>query len=302
VVLLYHAVDERDGDPACELIPPISKERFRRQLRRLHRHHGLVPTSTLLSAVRTRHRGERFPVCVTFDDDLPQQARYAMPICRETNVPATFFLCGSALASPESFWWERLQRVVSRGQSLAEVADLLPEAVKANIDAGDMDIHEVAATIQALTPSERDDVSSELLALAGPDPPDSGLRRNDVTAIVEAGSDVGFHTRRHDDLRGLDDAQLERALQAGRSDLEDAAGRRIHSLAYPHGSADPRVADAAGRAGYELAFTADPIAVTPASNSLLVGRLTTDGMSNGELALRIAWMLLTAPSRVHDAA
>jgi peptidoglycan/xylan/chitin deacetylase (PgdA/CDA1 family) len=67
------------------------------------------------------------------------------------------------------------------------------------------------------------------------------------------GLEVGSHTRRHFDLRGLSDEALRDELATSREQLDDQLGRRCRYLAYPYGQFDRRVQLAAARAGYDAA-------------------------------------------------
>src|SRR5437762_2220702 len=67
VALVYHRVGGRGGDPNVEILAAVSSSAFGRQLRHLRRHYRVVPAAELLDAVRSRRRGERFPVSITFD-------------------------------------------------------------------------------------------------------------------------------------------------------------------------------------------------------------------------------------------
>ena len=60
------------------------------------------------------------------------------------------------------------------------------------------------------------------------DPPDAGLRAEDVRTLADAGFEVGFHTLRHDPLPQLDDEALRRAMVDGRAELEGAAPSLDH--------------------------------------------------------------------------
>ncbi len=296
IAIVYPAIGLREGDPRYELVPPRERTAFRRQLRYLRRHFSLVPAAGFPAAVAARRRGGRFPVCLTFDDDLPEHVEHALPVLREEGVAATFFLCGSSLEGANSFWWERVQRAVDAGTTVAQLADLLPERVKAWVQPANLDIHAQAQLIQGLKPSERDSVSQRLLAFGGPDPPAAGLRAEAVAELANAGCAIGFHTRRHDDLRLLDDERLERALHDGRDEFARLARRPVELIAYPHGSADGRVAHAAWRAGFKLGFTGTRCTVTPTADPLLLGRVFADGApSAGELALLVVGTLLTGP-------
>src|SRR5581483_1847235 len=148
-----------------------------------------------------------------------------------------------------------------------------------------------------MAPADRDAVAAELLAYAGPDPGTSGLRREQVRALVEAGMQVGFHTLRHDALDLLSDEELARALREGRSRLEDVVGGPIRSIAYPHGRADERVARAARAAGFEHGFAGEGKPVHPDVDPLLVPRMTPSHGSAGHFALQLALALIGAGGR-----
>lgn len=288
IALVYHRVGDPPGDPERELLPALGDSLFAAQLRYLTRTYRVVPASELLEATRRRRRGQRFPLAITFDDDLRSHVDPAAPLLASAGVPATFFLCGASLDGPARFWWERLQAAVDRGLDLAPVG--LP---------GGRDIHELGRTVEAMTPEERVALDAGLRLLVGPDDPaEGGLRAEDIGLLTAEGFEIGFHTLRHDPLPALADRELERALRDGRPALERAAGGDVRTIAYPHGRADERVAGAARDAGFELGFTGRTEPVTPKSEPLLLGRLSPSYDSVGELALHLAWMLASRrPSR-----
>jgi peptidoglycan/xylan/chitin deacetylase (PgdA/CDA1 family) len=212
-------------------------------------------------------------------------------------VPATFFLCGASLHGPRSFWWERLQRAFDEGVPLRRIVDLLPAAAAKRLDGEELDIRTVAATIQGLTPTERDEVDARLLEVAGPDPPESGLRAEAISALIDGGCAIGFHTRRHHDLLHLDDRELSQALFEGRDELEAVVKGPVDMIAYPHGAADRRVSDAASRAGFKLGFTVGRCAMTPSADTMLMGRVQPDNKrSLGEFSLTLSVTLLVGPT------
>jgi peptidoglycan/xylan/chitin deacetylase (PgdA/CDA1 family) len=211
----------------------------------------------------------------------------ALPILRRAGVPATFFLCGASLERPFAFWWERLQRAFDLHAD--EVRGLVGGSA---LGAQAASLHEFGAIIEAMTPEERDQVSARLTHTLGPDPENAGIRADDVRKLASSGMEIGFHTLRHDPLPSLDAAALARALSDGRDMLEAVAGRRLSTIAYPHGRADRRAANAARQAGFEIGFTGERQAVGPESDPLLLGRLGPSYRSIGHFALQIAWMLI----------
>ncbi len=66
------------------------------------------------------------------------------------------------------------------------------------------------------------------------------------------GVTIGSHGATHAPLTGLDDTALRHELVASKVELEDATGRAVNAISYPHGAVDRRVRDAAAAAGYTI--------------------------------------------------
>ena len=292
VAVMYHGLAERTGDPMRELVPAHAIGLLEAQLRHLRAHFRLVPASELLAAARERRRGRRFPVAVTFDDDLPSHARAAMPRLRRRGAPATFFVCGASLDRPHRFWWQVVQAAFDGGEG--RTVRRLVEERCGRLPGDDTvpPIRRLAAAIEGLPPADREAVITQLEPLAGPPPRETGMAEKDVRVLAENGFEIGFHTFRHDRLTSLDEDDLSRALRDGLERLEATLASRPALISYPHGNADARVAAAARDAGFRSGFTSRPEAVTSASDPLLLGRVEASFRSKGHLALQLAGCLL----------
>jgi peptidoglycan/xylan/chitin deacetylase (PgdA/CDA1 family) len=272
-VLVYHRLGEQGGDPTRELVPALSSSLFEAQLMRLRSRYRVVPPSALLDEVRRRRFGARIPVAVTFDDDLASHVEVALPVLRRLGIPAAFFLCGASLERPHSFWWEDLQRTVDRragaiadvavpgGTNLADALARRPGSLRA-----------AGRAIEQAPPNERARIAAELRAIADAEG-GTALDAGGVSALADAGFEIGFHTLGHEPLPTVGDAELARALDDGRAQLERVAGQPLKMLAYPHGRADAREALAVQAAGYACAFTGRPEAVRADDDPFLLGRI-----------------------------
>ena len=289
VALVYHRIGDPAGDPDRELVPARGTAQFESELRHLKRCYRMVPASHLLEAAAARRRGGRFPVSITFDDDVACHAEVAMPILLRHGIPATFFVGGVSLDAPVALWWESLQQAFDDG--------LEREAVAIVQGAGSSDIHELGRRIQGMEARERDGVSARLRELAVPDER-KALSAAQMRALAAAGFEIGFHTRRHDPLTRLSDEQLAEAMTDGREAVARHAGREVDTISYPHGEADGRVAEAARAAGYRLGFTAARRVARPTDNPFLLGRVGPTIRSSGRGALQIAFALVV-PRRGH---
>lgn len=293
IALLHHGVGDPPGDPETDVVPALSAAEFEHQLERVAARYRVVPASGLPQAIATRRRGERIPVSITFDDDLRSHRSVAAPALLRHGLTATFFLSGAALERPHRFWWERLQEAVDRGLDVAVALSPVVD-VPRPASAGPRWIPELTSAIRALDPAGRAEAGERLGALVGPDPPDAGLRADDVRWLVEACFEIGFHTRHHHFLPDLDDAALRDAMVEGREALAAAAGRPLTSIAYPHGGVDHRVAAAARAAGFTAGFTTAAEAATASTDPLLIGRVDPLYYGDGAFAADLAWRLLNA--------
>jgi len=281
--LVYHRLAADPGDTGRAIVPAHGRGVFEAQARHLAACYDVIPASELVGAVRARRRGQRFPVSITFDDDLQSHRHIALPVLQRHGLTATFFVSGASLWEPHAFWWERLQYAVD---AQIPFANLVPDGVAAH------SIGAVATAIRDLPADQRDAVAARLRARLGPDPADAGLREEDVRALAGAGCEIGMHTLRHDYLPRLDDAALARAMTEGRERLAAVASRPLRIIAYPHGAADARVAAAARVAGYCTGFTTRPTAVFADDDPLLLGRLEPSFRSAGRFAVRLVLTLI----------
>jgi peptidoglycan/xylan/chitin deacetylase (PgdA/CDA1 family) len=290
VALVYHRVGHPAGDPRYELVPTLSTRLFEAQLSYLRRAYRIVAPSRLLAAASERRPGERFPVALTFDDDLRSHVDVVMRALLRARVPAAFFVSGPSVDAPQSVWWEDLQALVDRRDPLLLQLHSLREVDLARAVRGaPYAIHEAAEQIERLPAGQRDAVAAELRMLARRR--NAGLTARDLQGLAAQGLEIGFHTRRHYLLTTLDDGSLSTALVEGREELEAIVGQRLRMIAYPHGKADARVAEAARVAGYEFAFTGLPVSVTPTTDALMMGRIEGQAVQLRDFARTIATTL-----------
>jgi peptidoglycan/xylan/chitin deacetylase (PgdA/CDA1 family) len=123
------------------------------------------------------------------------------------------------------------------------------------------------------------------------------LQGDGIAAIAASGSEIGFHTREHLALTALSDAELDAALDDGRSDVEQLVGVPVRSFAYPYGAVDSRVISATRRSGYECAFSVDEVAVAVTADRMRLPRIEPRPEPDGRFELRIARALVGRPYR-----
>ena len=100
----------------------------------------------------------------------------------------------------------------------------------------------------------------------------------DLAAVPNC--EIGAHGLTHARLDALDDAALARELSESRRRLEEAVGRPVRVMTWPHGAASPRAAAAAKAAGFERAACSLYGANDPARDPRLLKRVEITGFDD----------------------
>jgi peptidoglycan/xylan/chitin deacetylase (PgdA/CDA1 family) len=295
VALLYHEVVDDGAAARRSLGMAVEVSLLAEHMGFVARRFDVVPAGDLAAAVAARRRFGRIPLAITFDDDLESHALLAMPGLRRHGVRGTFFVCGASLAESRAFWWEYLVAAVQRGWS---VSDAVGEQFAAQLreQGADEDLGRAASVLQRLDRSGRIELDRQMEAL-GVKPDGHPLQADGIAAIAASGSEIGFHTRDHFALTALSDAELDAALDDGRSDLEQVVGAPVRSFAYPYGAVDSRVMSAVRRSDYDQAFSVDDAAVTATDDRMRLPRIEPRPELDGRFELRIARALVGRPYR-----
>jgi len=86
------------------------------------------------------------------------------------------------------------------------------------------------------------------------------------------GVSIGAHGYSHRKLTECTRSELDYELVASKQWVEDAIGREVTTMAYPHGAINPEVRRATADAGYVAAASSKFGIVTPASDHLVLER------------------------------
>jgi peptidoglycan/xylan/chitin deacetylase (PgdA/CDA1 family) len=230
------------------------------------------------------------PVLVTFDDGYRDNRDHALPILQRHQIPALFFVASSYVADRRVFWWDRLAYLFSRTSApvarLAYPTDLVlrprtePERARRMAlgiikTCPGLDLEQFLSDLgRALqVPWDRaleEEFADELV-----------MTWSDVRDLVDAGMEIGSHTRTHRVLHTLAADELSAELTGSRAEIERATGRPVRSISYPVGRSlrlVPPLLRAVRDAGYRAGFSAVPraIPVRGTVDPYDLGRLSVD--------------------------
>lgn len=99
------------------------------------------------------------------------------------------------------------------------------------------------------------------------------MSESDWRAWLDAGMDIGSHTRTHADLNQLDDAQAREEIAGSKRDLERLLACEVRHFCYPYGRYRPEHIRMATEAGYVSATTTRRGRVHPGDDPMALRRV-----------------------------
>lgn len=265
LVLMYHRVARPIGDRWNLCVSPENFAAHMRHLARDYEPLRLSELATLLGAGEVPHRA----VAVTFDDGYRDNLLAAMPILRESRVPATFFISGDGAVIGDTFWWEVLNRSLDKMSLDEDAARALHRRL-------------MNASIE-----ERNAILSTLPPPDGPLPP----RLTAAELAVLAGEplvEVGAHGWSHRAFTSLTPAEQDFELTENLKVLSKVAATEIRSFAHPFGAPFTEgTSQILREAGIRTACTVAGEPVTSTSNPLALPRVEVNNWDGAEFEARL---------------
>jgi peptidoglycan/xylan/chitin deacetylase (PgdA/CDA1 family) len=256
-IINYHRIVAAP-DPLLYSEPSVAT--FRWQMQLLAECFNVLPLEQALAALDSGRVPPR-AVCITFDDGYRSIHDLALPVLREFGLPATVFVT-TAYTGSGNMWNEKIIESVRRlpaGQLDLSDADLGMRALRTADDRLRL-AHELTERAKYLPPSERNELTQRIEALAGGVAAEGlMLTAEMIRAMAGQGIEIGAHTITHPILARLEDEQARFEIAQCKHDLEEISGSPVRYFAYPNGKPgldfDSRHADIARASGYDAAFT-----------------------------------------------
>jgi peptidoglycan/xylan/chitin deacetylase (PgdA/CDA1 family) len=261
-VLTFHRVTpDRPG-----VVPGLlsaTPEGFAALLDAVARRHRIVDIDEVLRRARGGRQFRRRSVLLTVDDAYADFAEHAWPALRARGLPVVLFVPTAYPDAPDrAFWWERLFgaiRATSRS-TIDGPEGPLPLTTDAEREAA---YRHFRGALKAMPHDELLRCVDDLVAglgggAAGAAATDGRvLGWDELRRLRSEGVSLAPHTRTHPLLSRLPGDASEAEIAGSREDLLRMTGSELPVFAYPSGATSQEAADAARRAGIEIAFTTE---------------------------------------------
>jgi len=289
-VLLFHGIADASHLPIRSRF--LKPETFKSLLGRLTSSCDIIPLGRLFSGDISP---DRFSVALTFDDGYANNLINALPILEDLDLPATFFLTGSALHGEDMLWPEAVDlapEVIKAPIRISEelwepkyrkglVSSVTGESLKQRCKTADAPF--VRAVVDQLAPIVRKGLASERLVWRQ-------LNENEIRTLAASPlAEIGAHGLTHTSLEAMSTSQAEEELRQSKGFLERLIGRPITTLAWPDGAYSRDLVELASQIGFRHQAAVDYRYPEDIDDPRIVSRLVVNpfiGAGVQERALR----------------
>jgi peptidoglycan/xylan/chitin deacetylase (PgdA/CDA1 family) len=287
-VLMYHRVlpspAEADIHSAESIV--VSSATFDRHMRALRRHFNPVSAAELAAMLAGKMPWRPRAVLVTFDDGWFDNAEHAYPILARHGIPAVVFVATGYVGTQNTFWQERLTRLLHRARRLADASAIFERLGAASLaQTAEADaparVRELVTQIKDRPRAGVDALIVELetrLREHGESPAENGEDRfmswEQVQRLHRDGLvTIGSHAHTHTPLTALPSDGVARELRTASAALREQLAAHPRFFAYPNGNHDVAAVEEVRKAGLELAFITATGRVTRGSDPLRLPRI-----------------------------
>lgn len=270
-VLTYHRIAERSNDWFYAPVISATPHSFRTQVEWLQNRMRILTLPELDARIRAGGSWNEPVALVTFDDGYRDNFEVAVPILKELNIPATFFIPTEFLESPKLPWWDHIAYIVKkthrrrlelkRGPSGSQPSLVIELDGVSRDDAAmpiiravlDESIKDLPWFLERLTVEAEVNVEAEKLGGA------LFMTWEQVQDLADGDGrlTIGSHGHRHHSFAKLDTESQQHELVVSKGILEKRLGREILAIAYPFGwvgTYSQATKMLVQEAGYRLAF------------------------------------------------
>ena len=111
-VLMYHSIDYRNRETKLS----VSPESFARQMEFLKRnHYNVVTLDKIVNYIEKKQKIPPRTVAITFDDGFYNNYKYAYPVLKKYNLPATIFVIVGKFGKEGFLDWDEVEEMADSG-------------------------------------------------------------------------------------------------------------------------------------------------------------------------------------------
>ncbi len=235
VFLNYHRVitDEEfqnNDRPSDDLI--VSKSIFEKQIKYLKENFNVISINDI-----DKDLGLKKKIVITFDDGYLDNFKNAFPILKKYNCPATIYIVTSFLDNKNFPWWLKIWQIIEVNEYIfydQKKIDISHNSLKSKI------YNFFCKKFFIMKSSEQKSFFTKItknLDQTRLNRKDEFLSSNDLTKLDQSKLiEIGCHTHTHQNLKLLEDHELNDEINTSKLILEKILKKKINHFSIPFGT------------------------------------------------------------------
>jgi len=263
----YHRVLPRQGRdfPFSEQVISATPEEFARELAYMKVNLDVISIPELVAGLAKPSLLPRRPAVITFDDGYLDNHQFALPLLRDANLPACFFVCTRIVGTRHVPWYEAWVCCLKLSK-VSRIESPFPNDPPYELDGEHLNdsIRRFRSHVRLKPWRQIPGYLQHVMDATGVNPEDhvgNGLFMSwdQVRQLKAAGMEIGGHTRTHPALSQVDDpAILRDQIEGCFNDLVSELGSTPLAFAYPFGYPEYMSEEADAeiqKAGFAVSFS-----------------------------------------------
>lgn len=130
-ILLYHRVDENIKDDPIDI--NISPEVFKEHIKIFSENYNVISVAQILAHLKEDKPFPPKTICITFDDSYESIYRNAVPVLKEYDVPACFFINDGYLEIERTYPWDEAIEYKQPMMSWTQVKNIIDDGFEVGV-------------------------------------------------------------------------------------------------------------------------------------------------------------------------
>lgn len=252
-IVVYHGICERDHLKFNTIF--LTRKTFESHLKFYKKHFNIV---SLDEYYQQKFSNNRFNICLTFDDGFANNHKYVLPLLEQYKIPAAFFITAIQVAGYDILWNDFLSIASKYGPAKFNFKGVFYVKDRYNKYISTANGFSLAEDLRLYGFEEKAEMMKALYPLA----PFKTKKHDEdywlqmtTRQIRELSASpfatIGAHGYYHNDLAKINIREAAEELALTKQYLQNIIEKPVSSFAFPYGSYNNEVINAAKNAGYE---------------------------------------------------
>lgn len=231
-ILIYHRVlDEPDFMRSGE----VDKKVFSWQMQLLQKYFNVLQLADALEKMGNNTLPPR-AVCITFDDGYADNYLNALPILKQNQLPATFFIASGYLNGGR-MWNDTIIETIRRYRKEQLNLEKIQLGIYKTTTEAEKEqaANQIILKIKYLGPEIRAEYTNYIASFTENLPDNLMLNNQQLLQLERSGMEIGGHTVTHPIMSKTPAKQLIKEIRNNKQTLESLINKPLRFFAYPNG-------------------------------------------------------------------